>query len=369
MTDPRIQSMARTLIRYSTKVRPGELVLLRGTSPAAMPLMQALTEEALKVGGKPFNYVHMSQEDRIMAQYGTPEQAGEINPMLKLMYDTADVIIRIEADDDTGQLAGQPKDNVQARMRAKGGILNIQMAREAARTLRRCTTLLPTPSYASDAGMSLAEYEDFVYQACMVHLEDPVSYWEAMHAEQEKLVQYLKGRKHLQVRGKNIDMEMSIEGRTFENASGLFNFPDGEIFTGPVEESVNGWVHFTFPAIYQGNRVEGARLRFKDGLIVEASADSGVEFLNAVLDTDPGARRLGEFAIGTNKGVDRFTGHILFDEKIHGTVHMAVGQSYASTGGKNASSIHWDLICDMRDGGEILIDGQRFYQNGAFFLA
>jgi aminopeptidase len=364
--DARIQKMAQVLINYSTAVKPGDRVLLRGTSPLAQPLMKALYEEALKAGGQVFNYVHMSEESSIVIHAGSEPQIEAVNPMLKLMYDTADVIIRIEADENSQAMAGAPAEKAQAWIKAYGALINIQSAREAAGTLRRCTTLFPTMAYAQDAAMSLRDYQDFVYGACMVDLDDPVAHWRQAAAEQQKLCDSLRGHKRLQVHGQNIDLEMSIDGRIFENADGKFNFPDGEIFTGPVEDSVNGWVRFTFPAIYHGNVVNGIYLKFEKGLVVEATAEKNEAFLHAMLDTDAGSRRLGEFAIGTNQGIDRFTGQILFDEKIGGTVHMAVGSSYPSTGAVNKSSVHWDMICDMRDGGEILVDGKRFYENGRF---
>lgn len=366
--DSRIQKMAAIIVNYSTRVQAGERVLFRGTSPLAQPLLQAMTAEALKVGARPFNYVHMSQEAKIILENGAIDQIETENPMLRLMYDTADVIVRVEAEEDTKALAGFPTEKIQARGRALGGLLATQMRREGDKSLRRCTTLFPTESYARDAGMTLKEYEDFVFGACMVEHSDPVSYWNAMRDDQQRLVEYLRGKKALHIRGKNIDMTMSIDGRIFENASGQANFPDGEIFTGPVETSVNGWVKFTFPAIYGGNVVKGAELRFENGVVTHAAAQEGEAFLKAVLDTDAGARRLGEFAIGTNRGVDRFTGQILFDEKIHGTVHMAVGKGYPFTGSVNDSAVHWDMICDMRDGGEILVDGVLFYKDGEFLL-
>jgi aminopeptidase len=366
--DARLQKMAQVLINYSTAVRPGDRVLLRGTSPLAQPLMQALYEEALKAGGLVFNYVHMSEENVIVLSAGSVAQIEAVNPMLELMYSTADVIIRIEADENTSASSGFPAEKSKAWMKSYGAIINIQSEREAKGTLRRCTTLFPTQAYAQDAGMSLRGYEDFVYRACMLHLDDPVAYWKQVSVEQARLCDALKGHKKLQVRGKNIDLEMSIEGRIFLNADGKFNFPDGEIFTGPVEDSVNGWVNFTYPAFYHGNSVHGIKLKFEKGLITQATAEKNEAFLLAMLDTDAGSRRLGEFAIGTNKGIDRFTGHILFDEKIGGTVHMAVGNAYPETGAVNRSSVHWDLICDMRDGGEILVDGQRFYENGHFLI-
>lgn len=364
--DPRTQKMAQVIIGYSTAVKPGELVLLRGTSPLAQPLIQALYAEAVKAGGNAYAFVHMSQEDEIVMTNGTVEQIAAMNPMLKLMYDSADVIVRVDAEENTR--LNFPPDKSRARVKAKGGLLNIQSEREGAGTLRRCTTLYPITSFAADAGMTLPEYENFVYGACMLHLDDPVAYWKQYAAEQQKLCDYLRGHKKLHVRGNNIDLEMSIDGRIFKNADGTSNFPDGEIFTGPVEDSVNGWVRFTYPAIYHGNTVNGIELHFEKGRIVKASAKENEEFLLAILDTDAGSRTLGEFAIGTNKGIDRFTGQILFDEKIGGTVHMAVGNSYPETGAVNKSDIHWDMICDMRDGGEILVDGTSFYRNGDFLI-
>jgi aminopeptidase len=360
--------MASVLVNYSTAVKPGDRVLFRGTSPAAIPLMKALYEEALKAGGLPFNYIHMSDEEEIVLRTGSIEQLESVNPMLKLMYDTADVIIRIEAEENVQALSGFATERSQARQRARGALLKVQMEREGNKSLRRCTTLFPTTSYAQDAGMSLHAYEDFVYNACLLHLDDPVADWKRFAAEQNKLCEYLAGKKKLVVRGKNIDLEMSIEGRLFVNADGTSNFPDGEIFTGPVEDSVNGWVKFTYPALYNGNSVLGASLRFENGRVVEATAEKNEKFLLAMLDTDAGARTLGEFAIGTNKSIDRFTGQILFDEKIGGTVHMAVGQSYVQTKAVNKSAVHWDMICDMRDGGEIWVDGVRFYENGSFLI-
>jgi aminopeptidase len=367
--DSRTQKMAQVIIRYSTAVKPGDLVLIRGISPAAQPLMQALYEEALRAGGNAFTYLHMSDEKSIGLEAGAEAQIQAINPMLKLMYDTADVIIRVESEENTRESAGYAIEKNQAWMRSYGALINIQSEREGKKTLRRCTTLYPSQAYAQDAGMSLRAYEDFVFSAGMLHLDDPVAHWKNVEVEQEKLCKYLDGHKKLHVRGSNIDMEMSIEGRKFVSANGTANFPDGEIFTSPVEDSVNGWVRFTFPAIYHGNAVYGVELRFENGLVTKATAERNESYLLAMLNTDAAARRLGEFAIGTNNGIDRFTGHILFDEKIGGTVHMALGTSYPEAGGVNLSAIHWDMICDMRDGGEILIDGARFYENGKFLLS
>jgi aminopeptidase len=195
-----------------------------------------------------------------------------------------------------------------------------------------------------------------------------VARWQAIHKMQQKLVDWLKGKKTLEVNGPNVELKLSIEGRTFINSDGTHNMPSGEIFTGPVEDSVEGWVHFTYPAVTQGREVEGIELTFEKGRVVKATAEKNEEFLLSQLDADEGARTLGEFAIGTNHGIDRFVKNILFDEKIGGTIHMAVGAGYPETGSQNESAIHWDMICDMRDGGEITADGELFYHAGEFTI-
>jgi aminopeptidase len=197
---------------------------------------------------------------------------------------------------------------------------------------------------------------------------DPVARWREVAARQQKLVDWLIGKKTLRVTGPHCDLTVGIDGRTFINADGTKNFPDGELFTGPQEDVTAGWVEFTYPAIFQGREVEGIRLTFEQGRVVQAFAKKGEEFLLKMLDTDEGARVLGEFAIGTNNGIRKFTRNILFDEKLGGTIHLAVGAAYPDTGGKNKSSLHWDMICDMRDGGQISVDGVPFYRNGEFLV-
>jgi aminopeptidase len=367
--DAYIEKMADVIINYSLAVQPSELVLLRGTSPAAEPLLQALYQAALRAGGRAFTYVHLRDEDSLAIEAtDNLELLAVVNPMLKLMYENCQAIVRVEASENPRALSDYPAERQKARSQAVAGVMSIQMEREGNGTLRRCTTQFPTQGYAQAAGMSLRQYEEFVYRACKLHLDDPVAAWQEVEQSQQRLIDYLAGKKRLHVRGQNIDLEMSIEGRHFLNANGKINFPDGEIFTGPVENSVNGWVNFTYPAYYHDNEVVGARLTFENGLVTQATADKNESFLISTLDTDSGSRRLGEFAIGTNNDIQRFTGSILFDEKIGGTVHMAVGQGYPQTGSANTSAVHWDMICDMRNGGEIWVDGKLFYRNGEFLV-
>lgn len=214
--------------------------------------------------------------------------------------------------------------------------------------------------------MPLSAYEDFVYSACKADQPDPVKIWNEIEADQARLVKWLEGKKMLEMHSPTIDMRMSIEGRTFINSTAKHNMPGSEIFTGPVEDSVNGWVQYTFPAIRLGREVDGIRLEFKDGKVVKASAEKNEEYLIKMLDQDPGARFLGELGIGTNYSIDHFTKSILYDEKMGGTIHMAVGASYPETGGKNQSALHWDMICDMRQDSEIRVDGELFYKDGQF---
>lgn len=366
--DSRVRKMAQVIINFSMAVKPGEKVLLRGMSPQAEPLVAAMYQEALKAGAEVFTYIHMSNEHSYAIEATDDlDLLAKPNPMLQMMYETCNVVVRVEAEENLKALTDYPAEKQAARRAVNAAPIAIQMRREGKDpAFRRCTTQFPTQAYAQQAGMSLLQYADFVFQACKVHLDDPVAEWRKMGEFQDKLVNYLAGKKNLHVRGKNIDLHLSIDGRTFKSAAGRENFPDGEIFTGPVENSVNGWVKFTYPAFYSGNEVIGAHLVFEDGLVKQATAEKNEKFLNSVLDTDNGSRRLGEFAIGTNDYIQRFTGSILFDEKIGGTVHMAVGQGYQETGSVNNSSVHWDMICDMRDGGEILVDGDLFYRDGQF---
>jgi aminopeptidase len=221
---------------------------------------------------------------------------------------------------------------------------------------------------AQEAEMSLSEYEDFVYRACMPDMDDPVGYWKKISAEQQRIVDWLKGKEKVHVIARETDLYLSIAGRKFINCDGIFNMPDGEVFTGPVEDSANGHVYFSYPAIEAGREVTGIRLWFEKGKVVKATAEKNEEFLLKTLDTDEGSRYLGEFAIGTSEGIQKFTHEILFDEKIGGSFHMALGAGYPETGSKNKSAIHWDMVCDLRQGGEIWVDGQLLYRNGKFVI-
>ncbi len=365
MSDPRVEKLAELLVDYSVKVQPGDKVMVRG-SVASLPLVKETYRKVVAAGGHPLVIWQEPEFAEIMLKNGSDDQLQHIPEPTKLIMETYDCMIGLSGSDNTRTLNGVDPARQQMARLAGREITETFMRRSASGEFRWVGTMFPTNAQAQEADMSLSEFEDFVYGACFVDKADPVAEWRKVSAMQQKLVDWLVGKKDVKVKGPNVDMTLSIAGRTFINSDAQKNMPSGEIFTGPVEESVNGWVRFTYPAIYSGREVEGIELRFEDGKVVDATAKKNEAFLISVLDTDPGSRYLGEWAIGTNNGISRFTKSILFDEKIGGTIHMAVGGGYPETGSKNKSSVHWDMICDMRDGGKIWVDDDLFYDSGEF---
>jgi aminopeptidase len=244
-----------------------------------------------------------------------------------------------------------------------GPLFKLFTDRLASGAMRWCMTVYPTEAAAQEANMSLSDYREFVYGAGMLDEDDPVAFWKKEARQQGKLIDWLAGRKQAVLKGENVDLSLSIEGRTFIACAGSENFPDGEIYTSPVENSANGWIRFKYPAIFDGNEVEDIELWFEDGKVVREKAGKNQALLSSLLDTDAGSRFLGEWGIGTNYGITRFTKNMLFDEKIGGTIHLAVGIGFPEAGGSNESGLHWDMLCDMADS-EITVDGELFYKDG-----
>ncbi len=367
MVDPRLTRLADLLVNYSVQVQPGEWTLVQA-EVVAVPLAREVYRAVLRAGGHPLTLLFDEAISEIQYQEASDEQLVWVSPVERLLIEEADVMIALRATNNTRAMSNVDPAKMAKAQAARTELSAIHMRRAAAGELKWTLTQYPTQASAQEAEMSLSEYEDFVFGATFVDREDPIAEWQRISALQQRMVDWLKGKRHVTVKSANCDLSLSIEGRTFINSDGRRNMPSGEIFTGPVEDSVNGWVRFTYPAIYRGRAVEGVELRFQDGKVVEARASKNEEFLLSQLDIDAGARYLGEFAIGTNFGITKFTGNILFDEKIGGTIHMALGRSYPETGGKNESAIHWDMICDMRQGGEIYVDGELFYKDGAFVV-
>lgn len=367
MTDPRVDKLAHLLVNYSVAVRPGDRVLVRGNTLAA-PLLKAIYAEVLRAGGHPLMLLSLPGMDELFFHYASDEQIRFVHEPTRLITEKYDGRISIIGEANTRALNGVDPAKTVLRQQAQAELIKTMLRRSAAGELRWTVAAFPTDAYAQDADMGLAEYEEFIYQACLPDMEDPVAYWQRFSARQQRVVDWLKGRERVRIIGPETELELNIAGRKFINCDGHYNMPDGEVFTGPVEDSVNGHVYFSYPAIYRGREVNGVRLHFEKGRVVRASAAKNEEFLLKMLDTDAGARRVGEFAIGTNESISRFTRQILFDEKINGSFHMALGAGYPESGSKNESAIHWDMICDLRGGGEIWVDDQLLYRDGNFAI-
>ena len=370
MSDPRVAKFANILVEHSSRIVPGDRVLIEATT-AAEPLVRELFVRILEKGGQPhlllgFPGMVPFIQDEMYLTYAKEAQLDFVPTFYKIAYDQFESRIRIHSATNTRGTTNLDPIKAQRHGKALGMITDIQKRRGAEGKLKWVTTLYPTDGYAQDAELSLKAYEDFVFNAVHAHEEDPIAYWKGTAAGQQRAIDWLAGKNQVVMRGPNVDLTLSIKGRKFINSTGLHNMPDGEIYTGPVEDSVNGWVKFTYPAIYNGVAVEGAELTFVRGRVEQAKAEKNQDYLIKMLESDAGSRYLGEYAIGTNFDIDRFTGNILFDEKIGGTFHMALGSGYPETGSHNESAIHWDMICDLRTDSEILVDGELFYKNGQF---
>lgn len=370
MADSRVQKFAKVLVEHSARIVPGDRVLIEATT-AAEPLVRELFIQIMEKGGHPHPMVALPgmmpfSQDEFYLTYANESQLDFVPTFYKLAYDEFESRIRIHSSTNTRGTTNLDPVKAQRRGKATSVITETQMRRGGEGKFKWVTTLYPTDAYAQDAGMSLKDYEDFVFNAVHANEDDPIAYWNSTRAGQQKAIDFLAGKNLVTLRGPNVDLSLSIKGRSFMNSTGTYNMPDGEIFTGPVEDSLNGWVKYTYPAIYGGVAVEGAELTFSQGRVTRATAEKNEEYLVKMLESDEGARHVGEFAIGTNFDINKFTGNILFDEKIGGTFHMALGAGYPETGSKNKSAIHWDMICDLRTDSEITVDGELFYKNGEF---
>jgi aminopeptidase len=366
MQDQRLAMWANTLVNYSLELAPGQQVLIRVDEPA-IPLAREVYRSALQAGAHPHIQVSIDGVDEIFYQTAGDAQLGFVSPIRKFEYETIDALVAIIAPTNTASLSGVDAAKQARAAAANREIRNGFFPRAADGTAKWVLTLYPTASAAQNAGMSLSAYEEFVMSAMFLDRDDPAQAWRDFSKEQQRYVDYLNKVKEIRFVAKDTDISMRVEGRIWLNSDGHRNFPSGEIFTGPIEDTVNGVVRYTFPAAHMGNEVDDIRLTFENGKVVDFDASRGREFLAAMLDSDPGARFLGECAIGNNFGVQRFSRNTLYDEKIGGTFHLALGNSYPETGGKNVSALHWDMVCDMRPeagGGAIYADGVVIHENG-----
>jgi aminopeptidase len=360
MRDERLKKLARVLVDYSIDAGEGEQVLLAGGA-AAEPLIKVVYTRLLQVGAIPVPQVALPGMQELFFEHAKEVHYEKTPPAIRSIYEGVDAVITIMAPHNTRALAGVDPLKQRALGKRDKAIQDMVLEKD-----RWALTLFPTQALAQESEMGLEEYEEFVFEAMALNEDDPVRYWREKAEEQGRLIERLEEAREVRIVGAGTDLTLSIEGRKFVNGDGRHNMPCGEIFTGPVEDSANGEIYFGVPVAVAGREVLGVRLRFEGGRVVEASAEKGEEFLRSMLDADEGARYLGELGIGTNYGIRRATKNILFDEKLGGTVHLAIGRSYAQTGGKNDSSVHWDLICDLREGGELYADGELIERDGAF---
>ncbi len=361
------QKLAHILVDHSTGVKQGEKVAIETTTNAS-ELVSSIYELVLQRGGHPHVLLNLPEQESLFFKHASDEQLAFTPTFQKLVTEEFEVYIRVRADIDPLALRDVPAAKQSLRQKGMAKVRNRMLQRGATDALRWVLTQFPTEGYARDAGMSLAEYSGFLLSACHADEKtaDPVAYWKSIQVDQSRMINLIEGHDQVKLLGPNVDLTLSIKGRKFVNSYGKHNLPDGEIYTGPVEDSVDGWVRFTYPAIYQAQAVEGVELRFEKGRVRSSKAMVGEPLLSAMINSDEGSHYLGEFAIGTNYGIDRFTRNILFDEKLGGTFHVALGAGYPETGSTNTSSIHWDMICDMRTDSELRADGEVIYRNGRF---
>lgn len=365
MADERLNKLAKLLVNYSVNVKKGDKVFVSCNEVAA-PWLTAVVKEAAKAGGVIDYQLTCQNAQNAILKYSDEEQLKTPAIMYESVLKEADVWLSAWGARNTKINANIPSEKLKASMQGAKSWRKYYSERMGDGSLRWCGTQFPTESDAQEANMSLEEYEDFVYGAGLIDKDDPVAEWKKISAKQDRWVEYLNAKSEIHVVSEKTDITASVKGRKWINCDGKVNFPDGEIFTTPIEDSVNGHIRFSFPGIYAGKEIEGIELTVKNGRVVEAKAEKGQELLDALLETDEGVRTFGELAIGTNYGIKKFTKNMLFDEKIGGTVHMALGDSFPEAGGKNKSSVHWDMLCDMRNGGRIYADGELFYKDGRF---
>jgi aminopeptidase len=377
MKDPRVETVAKILVDYSVEVRPNQLVMISG-APEGAPLILAVYQRVLERGANPFLWVGqqgiewtmfgLEGAEELLYAYASDAQLDYVPPFMSDIIEQIDASISIWADVNTRHFTKADPVKQSRRAVAMRPLDNRFTERAAKKELRWTLTLYPTQAFAQDAEMSLREFEDFVYNGCLVHEPDPISAWRRVSEEQQRIVDWLNKARQIHIVGPDTDLKLEVAGRNWRNCDGHGNFPDGEIYTGPIEDSVNGYIRYTYPTCNFGREVEDIRLQFKDGQVIKATTAKNEQFLLKMLETDEGARYVGEFAFGTNFGIQEYTKNMLLDEKIGGTIHLALGEGYPESGSKNKSAIHWDMVCDLRNGGEVRVDETLFLKDGKILI-
>jgi len=360
------EKYAKLLVNYSLRLKKDDKLLIR-SSYLAEPLLKEVYREALLAGANPEMKIAINGADKIFYDNASDEQLEYISPNTQYTYKNFDAMLMIIAPFNMKELQNVDPNKKQTAQMARAELSKLVMHRSADGSLNWNLCVFPTDAAAQECGMSKEEYEHFVYSACFLLDDDPVEKWKEIENFQQKIIDYLNGKETIRYSSKDVDVTFSVKGRKWINSAGKNNMPSGEVFTCPVEDSVNGKVRFSYPGFYLGQEIEDITLEIKDGEVVKWDAGKGKELLDKIMDI-PGARHFGEAAIGTNKGITKFTKNMLFDEKLAGTIHMAIGASITEAGGTNESAIHWDMLADMHDGGEIYADNELIYRDGDFLI-
>jgi aminopeptidase len=365
MTDPRIERLAELIVDYSLELREGQILRIDGFHVAA-PLAVELYRAAVRAGALPYTNLTLDGLAEILVTEGSDEQITYISPVKWHEIESIDALVTIWSEVNTRSFTRADEARHSNLIATQRRLSNRRWERIAAGEMRWCGTLHPTHAHAQDADMSLRDYEAFFFAACHADGEDPARHWNGVAAALRARAEELASVRELRIVGPDTDLRVGVAGRTWLAADGRYNMPDGEVFTSPVETETEGEIRYTFPAIFHGREVEDVRLRFEGGRVVAAEASHGDAYLQRLLDMDEGARVVGEVAFGLNYEIDRFTRNILLDEKIGGTMHLALGAGFAQAGGRNSSALHWDMICDLRAEGEVYADGELVWKAGAF---
>ncbi len=366
MHDPRVSKLANVLVNYSAEVQANQLVRISASS-IAEPLVVEIYREVIRAGAHPVVFMVPDALAEIKYKTANDDQLKYISPISWAMVDKIDASIGIWADANTRSLSNCDPKRQAIASSAQKPVKDRFFERAAKGELKWVGSQFPCEASAQDAEMSLSEYEDFVFAAGLLYEDDPAASWRKIAESQQKLADFLNEKKEIHVVSPSgTDIRFGVEGRKWINCCGHENFPDGEVFTGPIEDSAEGTIHYSFPAVHAGREVDDVVLRFHAGKVVEARAGKNEAFLTEMLDQDQGARFLGELAFGTNYSITKYTKNTLFDEKIGGTIHCAVGAAYPETGSANQSGLHWDMVCDLRRGGKIFADGELISENGKF---
>ncbi|MBN2603079.1 MAG: aminopeptidase [Candidatus Thermoplasmatota archaeon] len=367
MIDQRIKKLAQILVNYSLEIKKNDLFAIYGNQISAF-FIKEVYRQAMNLGAHPYTNLALDGLGEIFFNNAKAEQLTYVSPVAKFEIEKINARLVILSPWNTKNMTNVDPKKQSIRSVAQQPLHDIFMKRAAKGDLRWCVTQFPCNASAQDAEMSLEDYENFIFKAAHVDKKNPIEYWRSVFEKQEEIKNILEKKKNLHVIAKDTDLTLSVENRKWINCAGKENFPDGEVFTGPVENSANGYISYSFPAVHGGREVDGIKLWFEKGKVFRSKATKGESFLKTMLNMDKGSNRIGEFAFGMNSGIKKYSKNTLFDEKIGGTIHIAVGLGYPESGSINKSGLHWDMVCDLRKEGEVYADNELIYKQGRFVI-